>query len=320
MPNRKVARLLLTSTTLLIGYGYLLVGTALAVPLAITLNLVIAAILLQTLEVAFFTGFWLFVCLFLFVFQNYLGLYRPPLPLDNSLQLVLNLTLIFLCLPAIVLSLVVPARSLTATLRTRSQRLEKLLEQQFAAEALLQENAQRLRATFDQASVGIAYIARGGQCLEANRKLQEIFGYSQEELIGLNFHDLTYQADRSKGLTEFEELWEGRLALLFTGQTLYPQRWLAVWCTTSSSPVQDAEGQPRYLISVLTDITARKQAEEALAAEKERLAVTLRSIGEGVITTDTDGRVTLLNPVAEKFTGWSQAEAVGRPCSKFFIS
>jgi PAS domain S-box-containing protein len=66
------------------------------------------------------------------------------------------------------------------------------------------------------------------------------------------------------------------------------------------------------------DITARKAAESALAAEKERLAVTLRSIGDGVVTTDVRGDVVLMNAVAERLTGWTQIEAAGRPLSTCF--
>jgi PAS domain S-box-containing protein len=56
----------------------------------------------------------------------------------------------------------------------------------------------------------------------------------------------------------------------------------------------------------------RKQAEEQLLAEKERLSVTLRSIGEGVIATGTDKLITLMNKAAEQLTGWTQNEAVGK--------
>ncbi len=62
----------------------------------------------------------------------------------------------------------------------------------------------------------------------------------------------------------------------------------------------------------------RKKAEQALAAEKELLSVTLRSIGDGVITTDVSGNVTLLNKVAENITGWPNSEASTRPISEVF--
>lgn len=62
----------------------------------------------------------------------------------------------------------------------------------------------------------------------------------------------------------------------------------------------------------------RWRAEQALAAEKERLSVTLRSIADGVITTDTRGQITMVNRVAEQLTGWSQEEAIGRPLDEIF--
>jgi PAS domain S-box-containing protein len=65
--------------------------------------------------------------------------------------------------------------------------------------------------------------------------------------------------------------------------------------------------------SAQQELAERKRAEEALAAEKEQLVVTLCSIGDGVITTDIEGKVVLLNPVAEKLTGWTQQEAAGKP-------
>ena len=66
----------------------------------------------------------------------------------------------------------------------------------------------------------------------------------------------------------------------------------------------------RMLVSEIND---RKAAQRALAGETERLRVTLRSIGEGVITVDTTGQVILLNQAAETLTGWGVEEAAGRP-------
>jgi diguanylate cyclase (GGDEF)-like protein/PAS domain S-box-containing protein len=62
----------------------------------------------------------------------------------------------------------------------------------------------------------------------------------------------------------------------------------------------------------------RKLAEEALAQEKERAQVTLASIGDGVIRTDAEGIIDYINPVAEKLTGWTAAEALGLPVMRVF--
>jgi len=66
------------------------------------------------------------------------------------------------------------------------------------------------------------------------------------------------------------------------------------------------------------EVRERIRAEGELAAEKERLVVTLRSIGDGVISTDTGGRVILMNKMAERLTGWEHHQAMGRPLSEVF--
>ncbi len=66
------------------------------------------------------------------------------------------------------------------------------------------------------------------------------------------------------------------------------------------------------------DITDRKRTEQALARAEELARVTLQSIGDGVITTDTEGRVTALNPTAELLIGWRQADALGLPVDAVF--
>jgi PAS domain S-box-containing protein len=91
------------------------------------------------------------------------------------------------------------------------------------------------------------------------------------------------------------------------------------WHLVHIQPEHDARGRVRAWLGVATDIDDQRRVAEALAAEKERLSVTLRSIGDGVITTDTDGRVVLLNRAAEKLTGWTQEEAAGRPLAEVFV-
>ena len=65
-------------------------------------------------------------------------------------------------------------------------------------------------------------------------------------------------------------------------------------------------------------LTRRQKTESALQESEERMAVTFRSIAEGVITTDTDGNIRLINRVAEELTGWKQEEVVGKPLTEVF--
>lgn len=78
---------------------------------------------------------------------------------------------------------------------------------------------------------------------------------------------------------------------------------------------------PHLVSQVLREwghILERKRVEDALALEKERLSVTLRSIGDGVITTDATGRITMMNSVAEYLTEWINADALDQPLEKVF--
>ena len=79
----------------------------------------------------------------------------------------------------------------------------------------------------------------------------------------------------------------------------------------------EEEGQ-WYCRSIMTDLTMLRKAKVELAAEKERLRVTLHSIGDGVIATDTTGQIVLINRMAERITGWSQRESEGRPLSDVY--
>ncbi len=77
--------------------------------------------------------------------------------------------------------------------------------------------------------------------------------------------------------------------------------------------------ETRRLLEVQEETNQRLQrANATLQFNEEKLAVTLNSIGDAVIATDAEGRVTLLNPLAERLTGWTQAEAAGRPVDEIF--
>ncbi len=74
----------------------------------------------------------------------------------------------------------------------------------------------------------------------------------------------------------------------------------------------------RQVAVLFKDVSDRKRAEQELQRERDRLRVTLESIGDAVVTTDISGMVTNLNAVAESLTGWKVAEAAGKPLQVVF--
>jgi len=72
------------------------------------------------------------------------------------------------------------------------------------------------------------------------------------------------------------------------------------------------------IVAIYSDVTEEKQMEEKILEEKEKLRVTLQSIGDGVITTDEKGNIDILNKAAEELTGWIQEDAWGKPLAEVF--
>ena len=92
------------------------------------------------------------------------------------------------------------------------------------------------------------------------------------------------------------------------------------WADVVITAIRDPQGQLQGFVKVTRDLTLRKDAEGRLRQSEESLAATLYSIGDAVLATDEEARVTRINPVAERLTGWSEREAIGRPIDEVFAS
>jgi len=88
------------------------------------------------------------------------------------------------------------------------------------------------------------------------------------------------------------------------------------WVRTQANRQLSKEGRIERMLGICQDITPLRNLNEALFQEKERMAITLDSIGEAVISTDKEMRVAFMNPVAEKMSGLSQEQAAGQPLSE----
>jgi diguanylate cyclase (GGDEF)-like protein/PAS domain S-box-containing protein len=92
-----------------------------------------------------------------------------------------------------------------------------------------------------------------------------------------------------------------------------------IWILSRGRPVEwDEHGNPTRTLGTDTDITHIKLVEQELAAEKERLRVTLEAIADGMIATDARGLVTFMNPAAERLVGYTDAGARGLPVDTIF--
>lgn len=91
-----------------------------------------------------------------------------------------------------------------------------------------------------------------------------------------------------------------------------------VWVNTIGEAVRDDKGKIVKVQGAFQDISERKRAEESLRESEENLAITLNSIGDGVIATDLNGMVVKMNPIAEKLCGWSLNDAAGKLLTEVF--
>jgi PAS domain S-box-containing protein len=151
-----------------------------------------------------------------------------------------------------------------------------------------------------------------GYFKRVNPAFTATLGWSAEEMLARPFLDFTHPDDRAAMLREVEKLAAGQSVIHFESRYQHKDgswRWLS-W---KSVPQPDGA-----IYACARDVTEIKRAEAALHRSEENLAVTLNSIGDAVLATDTEGRVTRMNPIAEKLTGWTYAEAQGRPIAEVF--
>ncbi len=180
------------------------------------------------------------------------------------------------------------------------------------AERALLESEARYSSVIENSPGIIFLINREGNILDLDMRHEQDEG--PEVLVTSRIYDFVYEDDQQlfrqeieacadiQGLREFE--------IRNFNQTITYQVLLA--------PVDRRNGESGTIACNMYDITERKKAEKALAAEQELLSTTLRSVDDAVITLDIEGHVVLMNRMAEKMIGWSTNEAMGKQASIVF--
>ncbi|WP_299013188.1 PAS domain S-box protein [uncultured Photobacterium sp.] len=124
------------------------------------------------------------------------------------------------------------------------------------------------RAAFSQAAVGIARVDISGRWLEVNQKLCDIIGYSKEELLKTNFQAITHPEDLKKDLIMVRRVIDNEIKTYSIDKRFYSKDGRIVWINLSVSLVRDSLFKPKYFISIVEDISDRKQFERELEESK----------------------------------------------------
>ncbi len=177
----------------------------------------------------------------------------------------------------------------------------------------------RIRSIIENILDGMITVDEQGLICSMNPAAEKMFGCINNEMVGHKITKLvpkTYAEDpeAKPAACAWEDLAKKTgSTTLAVGRT----RTHATFPIEISLSEMLVDGKKLY-VAMVRDVTERKRFEQEMAADKESLAVTLRSIGDGVITTDVQGRIIMMNNAGQNLTGWNSKEAIGQPLKTVF--
>ena len=176
----------------------------------------------------------------------------------------------------------------------------------------LRESEERFRRTFELAGSGLAHIGTDRRFIRVNRRLCEILGYPEKELLKLRGRDISHPDDADVINRERPRLYAGDIDEVRLEKRYLRKDGSVVWVHFAMVVERDAEGRPKYEIAVYDDITARREAEEGLRQSEERFRRTFELAGSGIAVVSLEGRFMRVNTRLCEMFGYAPAELVGR--------
>jgi PAS domain S-box-containing protein len=180
------------------------------------------------------------------------------------------------------------------------------------AERAVHESEARLRALFEQSAAGIAQIDPDGTIVLANQWFCDLVGYPRHELIGLRIQDITHPDDVARNVDVMERAKAGDGDGHYHIEKRYVRKdGSVVWVTVSNTVVRDPGGEPLAILGVITDITERKQNDEARRRSEFRFQ---RLVEQSPLSTQifaADGTVRQVNRAWERLFGVTLADLPG---------
>jgi PAS domain S-box-containing protein len=219
------------------------------------------------------------------------------------------------------------------------------------------ESEQRLAVTLTSIGDGVIATDADGRITRMNPVAQDLVGWKEREAVGRPWRDVCVLVDeqtRQRVPNPVDRVLEqGAIVGLANHTVLIARDGREVPIDDSAAPIRAKNGEISGVVMIFRDVAERRRAERerevmlereqrarietermadaervarenaehvarALRESEERLRITFASIGDAVLVTDEQGRITQLNPVGETLTGWRQADAIGRPIQDIF--
>jgi two-component system cell cycle sensor histidine kinase/response regulator CckA len=178
-------------------------------------------------------------------------------------------------------------------------------------EQALRTGEAQFRAVFEEAPIGMALMNMDGYLVRSNLALQAMLGYSEEELAGTIFSLVTHDEDIATDWELFGDLVAGDITHYQITKRFLHRDGLVVWGRLSVALVRAPDGQPRYAIQMVENVTERREAVEALRL-REREFRSLLEHGRDVISViDSDGDLRYTSPAIERVLGYGRSELAG---------
>ena len=163
----------------------------------------------------------------------------------------------------------------------------------------------------------IAEIKFNGKIVFVNNAAYTAFGYSREDVKkGLFIFDLVAPEDLERIKTDIQKLYDGE-KITDIEYRAKKKDGTVIPIIINTNIIYE-KNLPIGILALIVDVSELKKIEESLAKEKELLTVTLRSIEDGVITTDVNGNIVLINEIAEILTGWTFDDVIGKNIENVF--
>ena len=178
------------------------------------------------------------------------------------------------------------------------------------AEQKLRDSEERFREVFENAPFAMCVSGPDGRFIQVNTAFCRMLGYLEQELFAKSWSQLTHPDDLHPSLGRMEQLLkEGGF---FEAEKRYIHRnGNVVWGRMRMSLVRDSGGNPQYFVVHIEDITARKQAEEALSESEDRFRVMADSCPTMMWVTDANGGNQFINRTCREFFGTTCEQAAG---------